>query len=335
MRLGALRWLLLLSLATLGLVGPVRAHPLSPASVLLREQASAHYELTIRRSAAARDTLELLFPAGCRRVHAAPERREEDAFIEVAQLVCAAPLEGQVLRAVGLAELGTGLLLQLEPRDGEPVRAFLSAHTSSFRVPQRATALTLLGDYVRLGIEHLISGLDHVLFVLGLMLLVRDLRGRVLALSSFTLGHSVTLCLSALSIVQLPQGPVEIGIAASLLMVALEVLALDAQRAGQTPLLSRRSAVMAASFGLLHGLGFASALSDAGLPERAVALALFGFNVGVELGQLALVLALVALTALARGPIQARAPWLRRTAAYAIGALAAMWCIERTIATFS
>jgi hydrogenase/urease accessory protein HupE len=180
---------------------------------------------------------------------------------------------------------------------------------------------------LQLGGEHLVTGLDHLLFVIGLLLLVRGLRARLLSLTAFTLGHSLTLGLSALAIVQLPQRPVEIGIALSLLVLALELVALQRPHAQQP----RRPWLMAVSFGLLHGLGFASALAETGLPARAIILALFSFNLGVELAQLLVVLAALPLASLFVRALPTFVVRARLVLAYALGAIALVWCVERAL----
>lgn len=326
------------ALAVLGLLSTtrpavVRAHALSPPVLTVREQGERHYRVSFRRSSLVAARLELDWPAACR-VGEGAERPESDQLVLTYDLVCSQSLSGHTLRVFGLVELELSLLVYLELDQTEPIRALLSPQRTSLVIPERESRWGVLRDYVTFGFEHLLTGPDHILFVLGLMLLVRGLRARLLALTAFTLGHSVTLCLSALSILRLPQAPVEIGIAASLLVVALEVL----EQRRDSPDVARRAWLMASSFGLLHGLGFASALVDTGLPAHAVPLSLFGFNLGVELGQLAVVFAVLCTTfVLAKLNLAKRAasPRARVVAAYAIGGLAAMWCLERTLSLFA
>jgi hypothetical protein len=317
----------LLALLVLGPTRPAHAHPLSPPVLTVREQGARHYQVSFRRSPLAAARLELDWPRQCQ-VDKLMESRQADQLVADFELRCARPLSGQTLRVFGLVELELSLLVYVELERVEPVRSLLSAERTSLTFPRRESAWAVLCDYVALGVQHLLSGPDHILFVLGLLLLVRGLRARLLALTAFTLGHSVTLCLSALSVVRLPAAPVELGIAASLLVVALEVLA---QRGGEARAV-RRAWLLASGFGLLHGLGFASALIQAGLPKHAVPLSLLGFNVGVELGQLLVVLLLAPLLWALE---QLRSERTRGVAAYSIGALAAMWCIERALVLFA
>ncbi|MEY4513158.1 MAG: hypothetical protein RLZZ450_5280 [Pseudomonadota bacterium] len=321
-------------LAVLGLLlavvpSSVRAHALSPPVLTVRERGERHYRVSFRRSSLAAARLELDWPKDCRTGEAS-ERSESDQRVQEFELVCSQALAGHTLRVFGLVELELSLLVYLELDRAEPIRVLLSPQRTSLVIPARESRWGVLRDYVTLGVQHLLTGPDHILFVLGLFLLMRSLRARLVALTAFTLGHSVTLCLSALSVVRVPQAPVEIGIAASLLVVALEVL----EQRDEGAHVARRAWVMASGFGLLHGLGFASALIDTGLPAHAVPLSLFGFNLGVELGQLLVIAALVSVMfVLGKLHLTERAtgPRMRIVAAYTIGGLAAMWCIERTL----
>jgi hypothetical protein len=194
-------------------------------------------------------------------------------------------------------------------------------------VPAREGSAAVARAYLRLGVEHLWSGLDHVLFVLGLVALLRGGRRLVLAITAFTLGHSVTLAAASLGLVRVPAAPVEAAIAASLVAVAL-ALARPDRGAGSG--LARRPAALPFAFGLLHGLGFAGALSAAGLPDHALPLALFSFNLGIEAGQLALVaLALPALAAL-RGTPLPRGAFVCELPATALGGLGMYLVLERS-----
>ena len=173
--------------------------------------------------------------------------------------------------------------------------------------------------YVGLGIRHILLGFDHLMFVLGLMLIVgKDPRRLVGTLTAFTVGHSVTLALAALGLVSLPSAPVEACIALSVVLLAREAVL------GEDGLLKRQPWLVAAGFGLLHGLGFAGALRQIGLPEDSVWMALLTFNIGVEVGQILFVAAVWI-------PVQALREPHRLVVAYGIGGLAAAWTIERVM----
>ncbi|HVJ20737.1 MAG TPA: HupE/UreJ family protein, partial [Polyangiaceae bacterium] len=181
---------------------------------------------------------------------------------------------------------------------------------------------------VRLGVEHILGGLDHLLFVLGLVLLVGFRRQLVVTVTAFTLAHSVTLATAVLGVARVPQAPVEAVIALSILLLAVECSKREDSLARRTPW------AVALSFGLLHGFGFAGALSDVGLPSDHVTLALLCFNAGVEFGQFGVIAVAYALARLA-APRLPGVVRLERAALYAMGALAAFWSIERTLAAFS
>jgi len=187
-------------------------------------------------------------------------------------------------------------------------------------------------SYTELGVEHILTGFDHLLFVLALVLLVG--RGKMLlwTVTAFTLGHSVTLALAVLEWILLPQAPIEIAIAFSIYVLAIEIVR---KQQGKATLVNRAPWVVAGLFGLLHGLGFAGALAEVGLPSHEIPLALFSFNVGIEVGQLLFVaLVLVAWALLRATPIR----WPARiidVPAYAIGGLAVFWVFERTWALFA
>jgi hydrogenase/urease accessory protein HupE len=210
--------------------------------------------------------------------------------------------------------------------DGRTIAGVVQASDPSFKF---AAARPVLPAYFVLGIEHILGGIDHVLFVIGLILLVPALWRLVGALTAFTVAHSLTLGAAALGFAGLPQGAVEVVIALSILVVGYEVV--RAAR-GQTGLTYAMPWAVAFGFGLLHGFGFAGALSEIGLPQEAKLGALVLFNVGVETGQLMIVVVAVPL---ARW-IATRAADLRRRvevgAGYSLGAAAAFWMIQRVAA---
>jgi hydrogenase/urease accessory protein HupE len=181
--------------------------------------------------------------------------------------------------------------------------------------------------YLVLGVEHILLGTDHLLFVLALVLLVKGWRRLVGTITSFTVAHSITLALATLGLVHVPGPPVEACIALSIVFVAAEIVR---SRQGSPGLTERAPWLIAFTFGLLHGLGFAGALSEVGLPQQAIPLALLFFNVGVELGQLAFVFAvLLTISIAARSSLRAPA-WAWRVVPYTIGSVAMFWVIERT-----
>ena len=195
----------------------------------------------------------------------------------------------------------------------------------------RQTAWSVSGVYAKLGIEHILFGIDHLLFVLGLLLLVHDRWMLVKTVTAFTIAHSITLAIATLGYASAPAPPLNAAIALSILFLGPEIVRMWR---GQTSITIRKPWVVAFCFGLLHGFGFASALSATGLPRADLPLALFTFNVGVEIGQVAFVGLVLALERSFR-QLEIRWPgWVLRTPGYAIGSLGAFWTIQRTVMMF-
>ena len=227
--------------------------------------------------------------------------------------------------ASGIPASKTEVILRVSLADKREFHALLTADKNEFQIPERQDAWQVFVDYIKLGFEHILSGADHLAFVLGLLLLVS--RSTIFwTITAFTLGHSITLALSAMRIVEVSQRPVEILIAASIALVAWEIVRTQQSDPARKP--SSVPIWMAAGFGLLHGLGFAGALREVGLPQGEIPTALLAFNIGIELGQLTFVaVALIPLTLLSRSTI-----WSRRVRvflAYVIGSLAFYWVFER------
>jgi hydrogenase/urease accessory protein HupE len=301
---------------------------LAPAVLELRALAGDRVEVRWRlglprpRGADPRPRL----PAHCRPL--SPERAEvtADAITTRWLVDCGGRLAGETLEVTGLPDPLAALVRVTLP-DGRVADGVLTASAPRFVVPVAPTRRALVRSYLRLGVEHVGTGLDHLLCVLGLVLLSATW-GQVLAtVTAFTIGHSVTLALATLGRVRLPPGPVELAIALSVLVVAIEVA-----QSGRTPTANRRPWLIAGAFGLLHGLGFAAVLHDAGLPAGAMPLALLAFNAGIELGQVAFVLAILATGAALRRSVGAVPAWSRRAPAYAMGTIAAYWSFQRAAA---
>ena len=227
-----------------------------------------------------------------------PEVQKEGTRIRARwRLWCPGGLAGKSVGVEGIAGSQADVLL----RDGRRIRHVLKAEAPSFRIDADSSRAGVFKDYAALGVEHILRGWDHLLFVLALVLLVGWGRLLLWTITSFTAGHSVTLALAALGVVHVPQAPIEAAIALSIYFLAVELASV---RQGRKTLTQRAPWAVAAGFGLLHGLGFAGALAEVGLPTAEIPLALFSFNVGIELGQLAFVGAvLLAAAALRRVPV--------------------------------
>ena len=181
-------------------------------------------------------------------------------------------------------------------------------------------------DYFALGVEHILGGIDHLLFVLCLLLIVKGKWLLVKTITAFTVAHSITLALATLGFVRVPQAPVEAVIALSILFLAVELVK---QQQGKSDLAMRAPWIVAFIFGLLHGFGFAGALSEIGLPQADIPLALLMFNVGVEAGQLLFIVAVLLAIQLWKHVLNIEPPWLPRATAYVIGSVSAFWIISR------
>ena len=234
-------------------------------------------------------------------------------------------LAGTVISIDDLAAAKINALLGITRLSGDQVQTVLGPHRSTFDVPAQARRADVLGGYVRLGFEHILAGPDHLLFVLGLLLLVSSRRLLVETITAFTVGHSITLSAAALGVATVPSRPVEVLIALSVLTLAVEL----ARDVHESTWLRRYPWAMAIAFGLLHGFGFAGALAEAGLPAGQIPLALVSFNAGIELGQLAFVGVALLASLLARAVVPAMATYSTRPAVYGMGILAAYWCFER------
>ena len=304
------------------------AHGLDPASLALRETRPGVFEVRWKASALRLPgaNVQPVLPARCRRIGGAEAVDETDRVTLRWTVDCGTDgLAGEVVAVADLSAAKISALLTIERLDGTRTQTVLGPRTPSFTVPARPSRWDVVRGYARLGVEHILTGPDHLLFVFGLLLLVSASRLLVQTITAFTLGHSLTLSAAALGLARVPSRPVEVLIAASVLTLAVEL----ARDPGRPTLLRRFPWAMAVLFGLLHGFGFAGALAEAGLPPGDIPLALVSFNAGIEVGQLAFVGAVLAAGAL----LPAVAVRSTRLAVYAMGILAAFWCFER-IATW-
>jgi hydrogenase/urease accessory protein HupE len=236
-----------------------------------------------------------------------------------------AGLPGTELAIRGLEQTTVDVLASLKLLDGHEYTLLLQPRTPLVTIPQAPSAWTVITTYTTLGIEHILLGIDHLLFVAALMLIVLDWRMLLKTITAFTVAHSITLALATLGLFTLPPPPVEALIALSIVLVCVEAVRL---RRGETSLALRWPWVIAFGFGLLHGFGFAGALAEIGMPQGDIPLALLFFNIGVELGQLLFIAAILAAAALWRRLFRFPQP-APVAAAYLIGTIACFWFLER------
>ena len=319
------------------LAWPALAHRLSPAYLAFTEQTPGVFAVEWKASipGGLADVLEPRVPAGCTLDGAMRTYLVGDARLRQGTLACEQGLAGRELGVDGLAATDTDVLFRVGYLDGSSFTHRLVPTEPVVTIPAKAGAAGVAATYLVLGIEHILLGIDHLLFVLALLLIVRGIGRLIATITAFTVAHSVTLGAATLGLANPPSAPVEAVIALSILFLATELARRDsAHGAACEDLTSRFPWLVAFSFGLLHGFGFAGALADVGLPQHAVPLALLFFNLGVEVGQLIFVAAaLGAVWLWRRASLPVPAAWQRVTA-YAIGSIAAFWVIERTAAIF-
>ena len=310
---------------------PSGAHEMRPGYLELRERGPDVFDVLWKVPARGDQKLAIAakLPERCEAV--APRRvtASEAAVAERWSVRCAGGLTGGTIAIDGLVATLTDVLVRIEARDGSARIARLTPRAPAFVVPAEPGRGDVAATYLRLGVEHILEGVDHLLFVLALVLLVRDARRLVATVTAFTVAHSFTLAAATLGFVHVRQGPVEAAIALSIVFVAGEI-AHEAR--GRPGLTARRPWIVAFVFGLLHGLGFAGALREVGLPQQSIPLALLFFNLGVELGQLLFLACVLPLASLGR---RAALRWPQASAqvpAYAIGSVAAWWTLERIAA---
>jgi hydrogenase/urease accessory protein HupE len=313
---------------------PAVAHRLSPAYFGFTETTPNTFDVQwkVSVSGGLAAVLEPKLPAGCAlkgdvRTYVVDDVRTQHGAVE-----CAGGLGGKEFSVAGLGDTQTDVLLRVDYLDGSSSNQRLTRDSAGVTIPLRPSAFEVVQTYTQLGVEHILLGVDHLLFVLALLLLVRGFRRLVATVTAFTLAHSLTLGAATLGFVHVPPAPVEAIIALSILFLASE---LARRRAGgEADLTERFPWIVAFAFGLLHGFGFAGALSEVGVPAQAVPLALLFFNVGVEIGQLLFIAAVFGAGWLVRST-DLRVPegW-RRAAAYGIGSVAAFWVVQRTVAIF-
>ena len=324
----------LLPLLLLLLSSPAMAHDARPAYLEVRQTSPTRYDLLWRIPVTAGMPLPVMLrlPEGVQNVTEPSIRTLSDSLVERRVVEAPSGLSGQRIEFPGLQGTIADVLVRVQPLDGEMTTTLVRSSQPWVDIAApTGGAFAVFAAFVGHGVAHILFGYDHLLFVLALMLIVRNTRALILTVTAFTVAHSITLALAALGVVHVPGPPVEAAIAFSIVLVSAEILRM---RTGQPSLTANRPWLIAFCFGLLHGFGFAGALSEIGLPSAELPLALFGFNIGVELGQLAFIAAVLALVALARKVrvLDAVTELSARWAPYAIGSLAAFWFVERVAA---
>ena len=311
------------------------AHALEPGYLDLRQLTPETWQVFWRKPdvQGAPMAIEARLPQGCTPNQGSAPTSDGAAWVSGWVADCSAGLVGREITIDGLSAQRTDVLLRLQPLDQSPTTVRLTPDAPAHFVLAEPTTGEVFLSYLVLGFEHILEGLDHLLFVFALMLLIRDRWRLVAAITAFTVAHSITLALAALGHLSVPGPPVEAVIALSIIFLAVEILK---HEDGQPRLSERFPWIVSFSFGLLHGLGFAGALTEIGLPQGDIPAALLAFNLGVEAGQLFFVGAVLSLFWLARIVIPDPVRSFRKAhssmsnvTGYGIGGLATFWFVQR------
>jgi hydrogenase/urease accessory protein HupE len=325
--------LLALALSMLGMVGGVSAHEVRPAYLQIDQVGQSRFSVLWRTPILSGMRLPVLlqYSEGIRLVAGPSERRLSDSVLERSMIETDGGLVGERIMFVGLQATITDVMVRVKLQDGTVSTTLIRPSQPWIEIRAHDSPFQVASVFLVEGIKHILFGFDHLLFVAALMLIVRNWRVLVKTITAFTVAHSITLTFATLGWFTLPSGPVEIMIAFSIVLVGAEVIRMER---GQTSLTIQWPWIVAFAFGLLHGFGFAGALEDLGLPQGDIPLALFCFNIGVEIGQLMFVAAIL----LAVGVLQRIIDVPRKAIvapAYAIGIMATFWTIERLQSTFA
>lgn len=304
------------------------AHELRPAYLDMRETATN--EFAVLWKVPALDDLRLglyvRLPDVCKAKTETVRTIQDGAYFERWSVACPNGLKGQEIVIDGLRSTVTDALARIEYRDGTKQIARLTPEKLTLLVASGQSWLEVAKAYFLLGVDHILTGFDHLLFVLALILLIHDRWMLVKTVTAFTIAHSITLAGATLGYISLPQKPVEATIALSIAFVASELVKV---RSGERRLSENYPWIVAFVFGLLHGFGFAGALKEAGLPQTDISLALLTFNLGVEAGQLMFIAAALVVFRAAGMLLTVPIAPARIAAAYLIGTTSMVWLVAR------
>ncbi len=320
---------------SLGFGASVFGHALQPGYLELRLIDTDRYAVVWKTPASKgrQMAIDARLPEHCEPRTPGQSTWDGAAYLARWTATCPGGLEGGVIRIDGLDQTSTDVLVRFDFADGTSEAHRLTASDPAFKVPTQPGHFEVVHTYLLYGVEHILLGIDHLLFVLALLLLVQGVRRIIVTITAFTIAHSITLAGATLDVVHLPGPPIEATIALSIAFVAAEIIH---SRRGRPGLTERYPWVVAFTFGLLHGFGFASALAEVGLPQQSIPIALLFFNIGVELGQLLFIAAVFATVVLARQVTRRinmpRPAWTWAMLPYAIGSLAVFWVIQRIAA---
>ena len=327
---------------TLLLPNQAQAHRFAPSLYKIVETTQGNYNVVWKTPTEATSNIPLrpTWPVSCEVKRESPAVREGTGTISSWTLGCDrlgdSGLVGQRLGVAGLAENQASAIVMLTLRDGRYYQSVVNAENPDFLVPVAPSQTKVMTEYPVLGIEHIWGGVDHLMFVFGLLLLVGGGSRLLWTITAFTVGHSITLAVATLVTLDYPVSFIEFAIALSVFVLALELARGDTSdtKINVRNVLRRYPWWLAGGFGLLHGMGFAGALAEIGLPQNNIPLALLFFNIGIEIGQIAFVLLVIGAWWLINRAVILRQVTINRERllpipVYVLGGLSAMWCIER------
>lgn len=310
------------------------AHEARPAYLEIKETAPNQFSVLWRTPVLAgmRLPIVLQLPEDVKNLREPSVQELADSMIEH-RWIDAGPngLAGKRIEFAGLQATITDVLVRVEMLDGRKTTTIVHPSQPWVEIAATQSTLGVTGTYIVQGIRHILFGADHMLFVLGLLLIVKDRWMLLKTVTAFTVAHSITLAIATLGYAEVPVVPLNAAIALSILFLGPEIVR---SWRGETSFTIRHPWVVAFAFGLLHGFGFASALTSAGLPRHELPLALVSFNVGVELGQIGFIGLILALERSFR-ILEVRWPrWVEALPGYTVGSLGAFWMIQRVTLLF-
>jgi len=301
----------------------VQAHEVRPSYLQITESSDAKFDVVWKQPVLEGKRLKIqpIFPEGCRET--APRDLRTTGATVTERYVVRCPLTGGIITLKGLERTLTDAFVRIDYLSGAQKSGVIKPSAPNFDLGSDKTFPAI--DYIKIGVDHILYGWDHLLFVIGLVMLVS--RRQIIGVATaFTLAHSLTLALAAFGFLSLPTRPVEILIAMSIVLLAVEIIR---KSRGGTSLATQKPYLISFVIGLIHGAGFASALSEIGLPKGTELIALLLFNLGVELGQIAIILLLLAGLWMAAKAIKNSRKPIEFVSAYLIGTIGMYWTVQR------
>jgi hydrogenase/urease accessory protein HupE len=310
-------------------VSHLYAHQTGLSYIELIEDQNGKVSVTYKKPLAdtQADDIFINYPVICNSIYGKKRSIEDGYVVEKFDLLCGQEgLKDTRLWVDGLVSSDKGVLIRYV-NDEIIQKALLRSSTPFIHFNYKPSKFKLFIEYIELGVIHILAGYDHLLFILGLFLLSKNLKVLLLAITGFTLSHSITLAFGILGIVNVDIAFIEAMIALSIVFLARELAYKN-----KDSFTKKYLGVVAFIFGLLHGFGFSSVLSSIGLPQDEIPLSLFAFNVGIELGQIIFITLLGIIMLYIKRYVNTLSDTLYKVSAYFIGAFSMFWLIERVVA---